>query len=259
MKEFIKKYWITLLFFTLIGLIGGFFTGLYLLDSYPEDIKNLIVDEIDEMNIGLSVELVLGLITSLQAAGYGLIFGALGILIGKKVNLWKDEISIETKPLVIALVISLCSSITMILPDIFIFGPLEQTIMDSYSSKPNFISILAGVLYGGVIEEVMLRLFFMSLVSFVLFKLFEKNKTIPSNKTYLIANVTSTLMFAILHLPTTFQILGDSPLLILRCILLNGGIGILFGYLYSKYGLRYSMIAHAGCHIVSKIIWILFI
>ena len=41
--------------------------------------------------------------------------------------------------------------------------------------------------------------------------------------------------------------------------LLNGGIGLLLGWLYRKYGLRYAMIAHAGCHLVSKLIWILFI
>ena len=32
-----------------------------------------------------------------------------------------------------------------------------------------------------------------------------------------------------------------------------------FGWLYRKYGLRYAMIAHGGCHILSKLIWILFI
>ena len=53
--------------------------------------------------------------------------------------------------------------------------------------------------------------------------------------------------------------LGDSFLIIARCIILNGGIGLLFGYLYRKYGLRYAMIAHAGCHLISKLIWILFI
>ena len=38
MKLFLKAYWKTLLFFTLMGLFGGFFTGLYLLDSYPPEI-----------------------------------------------------------------------------------------------------------------------------------------------------------------------------------------------------------------------------
>ena len=38
MKQFLKTYWKTLLFFTAMGLFGGFFTGIYLLDSYPAEI-----------------------------------------------------------------------------------------------------------------------------------------------------------------------------------------------------------------------------
>ena len=53
--------------------------------------------------------------------------------------------------------------------------------------------------------------------------------------------------------------MGNSPILIFRCFLLNGSFGLAFGWLYRKYGLRYAMIAHGGCHVVSKLIWILFI
>ena len=47
MKNFIKAYWKTLLFFMVVGLIGGFFTGIYLLDSYPPDIRQQLLDSID--------------------------------------------------------------------------------------------------------------------------------------------------------------------------------------------------------------------
>ena len=33
MADFLKKYWKTLLFFALAGLVGGYFVGLYQLDS----------------------------------------------------------------------------------------------------------------------------------------------------------------------------------------------------------------------------------
>ena len=36
--RFIKTYQKTLIFFIIVGLFGGFFTGLYLLDSYPDEI-----------------------------------------------------------------------------------------------------------------------------------------------------------------------------------------------------------------------------
>ena len=45
-----------------------------------------------------------------------------------------------------------------------------------------------------------------------------------------------------------------APLVLLRCFLLNGGLGLVFGWLYRKYGIQYAMIGHAGAHIISKLI-----
>ena len=131
--------------------------------------------------------------------------------------------------------------------------------MDSYAAKPSPVFILAGVIYGGVTEEVMLRLFWMSLTAFVLHKLFGKGRETPSDRILIWANIVAALLFAAGHLPATLQLLGSSPMIIFRCFLLNGGFGLLFGRLYRKHGLRYAMLAHGGCHIVSKLIWILFI
>ena len=119
--------------------------------------------------------------------------------------------------------------------------------------------MLAAVTYGAVIEEVMLRLFFMSLIAFLLHKLFGKKDEYPTTSVLIAANVIAALLFAAGHLPATVLLMGSSSILIFRCFLLNGGLGLLFGYLYRKYGLRYAMIAHGGCHMVSKVIWILFI
>ena len=48
-------------------------------------------------------------------------------------------------------------------------------------------------------------------------------------------------------------------LILFRCFFMNGAFGIAFGWLYRKYGIQYSMLAHFGCHFVSKLIWLLFI
>ena len=217
MKQFVKKYWKTILFFVLAGLIGGFATGLYVLDSYPLEVQNELINEINKLGVeGITPRIFLALITSFQAAGYGLICGILGIIISKKIGLWKDEININNKPLIISLIISLCGGLLLILPDILIFNNLEEVIKNSYNSK-------------------------------------------PTNKIFIIANVVASLLFALCHLPANLSMFGNSLPIIIRCILLNGAFGLIFGFVYRKYGLRYSMICHAGCHIVSKLIWILFI
>jgi hypothetical protein len=48
-------------------------------------------------------------------------------------------------------------------------------------------------------------------------------------------------------------------MLLFRCFLLNGGFGLFFGWLYRKHGIQYAMLAHAALHIVSKLIWTLFV
>nr|MBE6545020.1 CPBP family intramembrane metalloprotease [Oscillospiraceae bacterium] len=131
--------------------------------------------------------------------------------------------------------------------------------MNSYAAKPTIPYLLATVTYGAIIEEVMLRLFWMSLIAFLLHKLFGKKHNKPTVVILIVANVVASILFAAGHLPANASLFGLTPMIIVRCFLLNGGLGLLFGRLYRKYGLRYSMIAHGGCHIVSKLIWILFI
>ena len=252
MKKFITAYWRTLLFFAVIGLIGGFFTGLFLLDSYPAEIQQELLAQ------GMN-DMILGLVTAVQSAGYGVVLGAIGIILAKKIDLWKDERSITRKPFMIAIIAGIIGGLVMILLDIFFFGQYSEVIMNSYAEKPTILFVLASVTYGAVIEEVMLRLFWMSLIAFVFYKLFEKKKEKPATAVLVLANVITAFMFAAGHLPTTFMLLGNDPLVIFRCFMMNGGLGLLFGFLYRKYGLRYAMIAHGGCHIVSKLIWILFI
>ena len=171
-KEFILKYWKTLLFFAAVGLVGGFFTGLYLLDSYPAELRAQLVAELEKLGVlGAFVEVFLGIITAVQSLGYGVILGGFGIFFGERVGLWKNEIKIEKKPLLITVAIAALCGALMILLDLLWFGKTIPGVMESYAKKPTLDYILAAVSYGAVIEEVMLRLFAMSLVAFLLMKL----------------------------------------------------------------------------------------
>lgn len=260
MKQFIKSYWKTLLFFALIGILGGFFTGIYVLDSYPADIKQQLLEELNGSDLGqVPANILMGVITAIQSAGYGIVLGAIGIWLGKKIGTWKDERDITKKPLVISCIVAVAGGLAMILPDMLFFGHHSEAIMNSYAVKPTVPYLFATVTYGAIIEEVMLRLFWMSLIAFVLHKLFGKKHNKPTAAIMIVANVIAAILFAAGHLPATAQLLGLTPMIIVRCFLLNGGLGLLFGWLYRKYGLRYAMLAHGGCHIVSKLIWMLFI
>lgn len=250
MKNFVKAYWKVILFYICVGAIGGFFLGLYSMDSYPAPMQQELIEQ------GIT-KTMLGLVTAIQSAGYGLILGSFGILLSKKIGLWKDKVTFDRKPLLYSILVGIIGGLVMILSDTLFFGKHSQIIADSYLVKPTVSYILASVTYGAVIEEVMLRLFMMSLTAWLLHKVFEQKKTEVSTAVLVVSNLLSAALFAAGHLPATLTLLGSSPLIIFRCFLLNGGLGLLFGWLYRKHGLHYAMVAHGGCHVISKLIWIL--
>lgn len=252
MKNFFKAYGKTLLFFAAVGAVGGFGVGLYLLDSYPPEMTQELLAQ------GMT-PLLVALITALQSAGYGLFLGAAGIWLAKKTGLWRDERTITAKPLLYTVAISVIGGMALILPDVFFFGKHIPAIAESYATKPTIPYLVATVTYGAVIEEILLRLFVMSLVAFLLWKVFARRQETPSAGILIAANIIAALLFAAGHLPTTAAMMGLTPLIIFRCFLLNGTFALAFGWLYRKYGLRYAMIAHGGCHVVSKLIWILWL
>ena len=252
MKTFFKTYGKTLLFFAVIGLIGGYLTGLFTLEIYPPEMQQQLLAQ------GMDSQ-TLALVSAAQNAIYGVVLGALGILMGKKLGLWKDERHITKKPLLATLIIGVVGGVVMIYADLLVFGKYEQALIDSYANKPSIPFMLASVTQGAVIEEVMLRLFWMTLVAFVLHLLFERHREEASTAVLVVANVVAALLFAAGHLPATEMTFGLTPMLVFRCFLLNGGLGLAFGWLYRKFGLRYAMIAHGACHVVSKLIWILFL
>ena len=251
-NTFLGKYCKTLLFFAIVGAVGGLFLGFYTLDSYPEEIRNAAYEE------GLN-DILIGIVTAVQSVGYGAVLGAIGIALAERLGIFRNERSITRRPLIFSIAVAVAVGVLIILPDLLVFNNYSEAIRASYDSKPTLVYILAAVLYGGVIEEVMLRLFMLSLVAFLLFKIFGKGEEAPRPAIFAVANVIAALLFAAAHLPATAMLIGLTPVTVLRCFLLNGGAGLFFGWLYYRHGLRYSMIAHAGAHVVSKIIWVLFV
>ena len=250
--KYIKDNWKFLLFIILMGIVGGIFTGIYSINSLDSKILEEAINQIG------SKELLI-VITTIQSIIYAVVCGVLGIILSNKVRLWK-RIKFEKNKLLAPIIISIIGGLLLSIGDLFIFGSFNEMIKHSYDVKPSIEYIISSFTYGGVIEEVMMRLFFMSLVAFIISKLFyKKEKNIPI-KVFVIANIISAIAFALGHLPATIQLLGGlDSLLLIRCLVMNGIFGLAFGWLYRKYGIQYSMLAHFGCHLVSKIIWLIFI
>lgn len=253
MKQNLKRALFFALVLLPVSLVAGYLTGIWQLDTLPAEIVREVVAQLGSRQL-------VAVIMAVQAAGYALVLGFAGCLMAQHVGLWKP-VKPEKKPLCIALILSLIFGIVFSL-DVWTFGKWEPMIAESVDTAISPIAIAAAVLYGGVVEEVMLRLFFMTGIALVLGKVFCRKTPAAQWKpwVFITANVIAALLFAAGHLSATILTFGRvTPLLLIRCFLLNGGFGLLFGWMYRKYGIQYAMIAHAGLHIVSKIIWILFV
>ncbi len=235
-----------------IAIVGGYFTGVCSWSELTEDMKGQILAQIGNN------QSLFYLITTLQTLICALIFGFFGYVLSDKTGLMKP-VKFEKKPMMVTIGMTLFGGL-ILCTDLFYFRNHIPQVAAMYQGKPSFAYWMASVLYGGVIEEVILRLFVMSLIIWLAWKIFFRGKSNPPTGVMIAANILAAVLFAAGHLPSTMQTFGEiTPMILLRCFLLNGFAGLIFGGLYRRYGIHYSMMAHAGAHIVWKILWIILI
>lgn len=234
-----------------VGAVAAYFTILYQLEFMDAAMIAEAVAQFGSESGLIAVYI-------LQIAVYTFVCGFVGHILAGKLGILKP-FRFEKKPLLTTLAVSLAGGILFSL-DYWTFGAAFPEIQASTAESLTPIVIAASVLYGGIVEELMLRFFIMSIIAFLLWKLFARKAETAPTAVIIAANIIAAVLFAAGHLPATAMLFGSlTPLILVRCFLLNGGFGLLFGRLYRKYGIQYAMVSHAVFHIVSKLIWILFI
>ena len=108
--------------------------------------------------------------------------------------------------------------------------------------------------YGGINEEIMLRLFLMTLLVWVFYKIKKTKEGNPTKLSIWLGIALAAVIFGAGHLPALMSITTLTPLLIIRTIALNALGGIIFGWLYWKKGLESAMISHFSADIVLHVI-----
>ncbi len=133
-----------------------------------------------------------------------------------------------------------------------IFIPLlPDGAADRISEFGRFVPLLMRLLYGGVTEEILLRWGFMTLLVWLGWRVFQKERSGPSSSMFVAAILLSSIMFGIGHLPIAFLLFPEpAPSLIGFVIVANSIFGLIAGTLYWKRGLESAMIAHVVAHLV---------
>jgi membrane protease YdiL (CAAX protease family) len=112
------------------------------------------------------------------------------------------------------------------------------------TSQPSAWKGLLASFYGGIAEEILLRLFVMSLLVWLGRFISKTSDGKPTNFVFWTANILAAILFGLGHLPTTALLVPLTPLVIARAVILNGLIGVACGWLFWKRGLESAMVAH---------------
>lgn len=127
---------------------------------------------------------------------------------------------------------------------------LPPEVVSLISNFGKFLPLPTRLLYGGIVEELLLRWGFMTLVVWAAWRLFQKGKDTPSSTIFVIAILISSLLFGIGHLPVAFMLVAEPTLALLSFVIVgNSAFGLIAGYLYWKKGLESAMIAHMLAHV----------
>jgi hypothetical protein len=196
-----------------------------------------------------SSALVIG-VAALQTAVLTILCSLLGLRMAERVAL-DTTVRIAMPGVWVALLTATGVAVVIVGSDAWIFAPYLPTVA---ATPMTWLGLASSVLYGGIIEEVLMRLGVMTLMVWVLWKI----SGALSPWMYIVAIGVSALLFAAGHLPITFQLLcqpgSDCTPLVVRALLLNGIGGVGFGYLYWRHGLGAAMLAHMLTHVLMQLV-----
>ncbi len=136
---------------------------------------------------------------------------------------------------------------------LFSFAGVPINLTQASINPPAWQGFLASF-YGGINEEVLLRLFVMTLIAWMISRIRSTEEGKPTRTGMWLAIIIAAFIFGIGHLPAVMAITALTPLVIVRTIILNAVGGIIFGWLYWKKGLESAIISHFSADVVLHVI-----
>ncbi len=111
--------------------------------------------------------------------------------------------------------------------------------------------------YGGIDEEILLRLFVLSLLAWLGHFISKTSDGRPTAGVLWIANIIAAVLFGLGHLPMTARLVPLTSIVVLRAVVLNGLLGIVYGWLYFTRGLESAMVSHFASDLIVHVLFAL--
>ncbi len=161
----------------------------------------------------------------------------------------------------LSIILGVLGTLLLLALEIFLFQPALHSQLGSsaqalnlQTGQPAAWKGLLASFYGGIAEEVLLRLFVMSLLVWLGSFLGRTAEGKPTAAVVWTANILAAVLFGLGHLPATATLVPLTPLIVVRAVVLNGLLGIAFGWLYWKRGLEAAIVAHFSADIILHVL-----
>jgi membrane protease YdiL (CAAX protease family) len=195
-----------------------------------------------------------------------LLFGgiiALGLLLARKVGIelpvlqrWfygKEDAPARgsvTVPVVFGIAVA---SLSLLVFYTIFFSRIPEWPVAAEAMLPLWKRFLA-CFYGAINEELLARLFFLSLFLWLGKKIARSKTPRPGAAVFWIANIIVSILFAVGHVPAAQLVMKVTPLVIVALLTINGGASLVFGYLCWKRGLEAAIFAHFSADFVLHVV-----
>lgn len=233
-------------------------------------VVEFLLSQIDLTQVGIPMPVIL----MLQVVQAGILFAIAifgGLFFAGRVGLGAPILEAKLRGervadkvraiLPICIVSGILSTLILLALEFWYFQPAmakeavaTATALNLHTGQPAAWKGLLASFYGGIAEETLLRLFLMSLLVWLGSFLSKTAEGKPANGVFWIANILAAVLFGFAHLPAVSLIVNITPLVIVRTVVLNGLLGILFGWLYWKRGLESAMISHFSADLVLHVL-----
>jgi membrane protease YdiL (CAAX protease family) len=145
--------------------------------------------------------------------------------------------------------------------DKWVFSPRLKVLLaasgapaSATAAPPAWQGLLASF-YGGIAEEVLLRLLVLTLLAWLGSLISHDAHDRPTLAVLWIANVLAAVLFGLGHLPGTAAAgIPLTALVVVRAVVLNGLLGIAFGWLYWTRGLESAIIGHFSADLILHVL-----
>ncbi len=204
----------------------------------------------EQMPVPASVVILVFII---QSAVYSSVAIFFGLLLAKKVGfgaplledwLYGNPVKIPLKLIVIRPVfLGIFLGIILFVLDQYVFGLLVEPVTTFQAKPPVWQRILVSF-YGGICEEVFMRLFLMTLIVWLSTKIKKTDYGSPTHFGIWLAIILVSVIFGLGHLPMTATFMEITSIVVIRGLVLNSLAGIIFGWLYWKRGLESAIVSH---------------